>query len=161
MATRRILYILGEMDIGGTEGHVATLVRGLDQRLFEPFVFVLGDVADHWRDCLGKQLLTATPKGVKKKYGLLGHLLWLRRFLVNTDIEIVQSFFCIENLLTLMAASRLPCRTVISKRNLMPNGYSFILRLAARLFFSKYDGALANSKAVRDRSVMYDGIPAK
>lgn len=148
------------MEIGGTEGHVATLLKGLNPDLFDSSVLVLGNVADRWRETLGSQLITLpdTP-GFTIEDNLLKKLLWIRTVTREKNVSVIQSFFCVETLLSLIGGVNKKCAVVISKRNLMPNGYPAIHRIAARFFFSRCTGALANSKAVQERSVEYDKIP--
>jgi glycosyltransferase involved in cell wall biosynthesis len=90
----RVAFVIGRLNIGGAEGELVRLARGLDRARFSPFVVTLQDAGPLARD-LGDVELVAL--GRRRKWSP-GTYLALQRVLLERKPDIVQSFLFAENL---------------------------------------------------------------
>ena len=89
----RVAFVIGRLNIGGAEGELIRLARGLDRTRFSPFVVTLQDAGPRAHE-LGDVELIAL--GRKRKWSP-GTYLALKRVLAEKKPDIVQSFLFTEN----------------------------------------------------------------
>ena len=81
----RVAFVIGRLNIGGAEGELVRLARGLDRARFSPFVVTLQDAGPLARD-LGDVELVAL--GRRRKWSP-GTYLALQRVLLERKPDIV------------------------------------------------------------------------
>lgn len=142
----RVLFVIDELDIGGTEQQILELARGIDRTHFEPQVccFRFGTKAREIAD-LGVPV-RHEPKRLKADPGLV---LRLASFIRRERFDLVQTYLWTANTWARLAArlAGVP-RLVASERNvdIWEEAYK---RVLGRWLARSTDRIIANSEAVR------------
>ncbi len=168
----RILYLIGALDVGGTEGQLVELASRLDSARFAPTVCALyagGARAESLRR-LGIRVEVLNFRGLGKHRGiavlwrlptLLLELAHLARFLRAEKPEIVHGFLFQAYVPGALAARLAGVPVVIASRRSLgrfKEGHPLYLsveRLANRVT----DLVVANSEAVRQDVLRQEGLP--
>lgn len=177
VGARPLLFVIGSLDIGGAEGHLARVVPRLDRAVWAPAIFTLvrrGALADalerqgvpvhgtHFPDFLrGRDVASRTLRLVLMFAQLVGHLLRRKPCLVHYFLPAsylvgLPATF-VAHALTLFSG-RLP-RRVMSRRslNLYQRKYPLLARLE-RLLHKGCSVVVGNSRAVL-AELEAEGIP--
>jgi glycosyltransferase involved in cell wall biosynthesis len=88
-----VAFVIGRLNIGGAEGELLRLARGLDRTRFSPFVVTLQDAGPRAHELGDVELIEL---GRKRKWSF-GTYAALRRVLTERKPDIVQSFLFTEN----------------------------------------------------------------
>ncbi len=157
MPRLRILYCIEAMVHGGTEKQLAALIRTLDRDRVEPALCVLKpstmDLQD--LDCDVLELGFRTFKSP----AAVGCLRRLRRFILDHQVDVVQTFFQDPTLLGWLASVRTPVRARIASFRDMGFWRTPAKVAQLRLAYPNFDGFIANSPAVAQRIHELDRIP--
>lgn len=157
MSRLRTLFVIDELDIGGTEQQILETVRRIDRSRFEPYVccFRHGRKAQEI-EALGVPVLHE-PKRLKADPGLVLRLAALMR---RERFDIVQTYLWTANTWARLAArlAGVPC-VVASERNvdIWEETYK---RMIGRFLARSTDRIIANSEAVRQYLLRRGGLPA-
>lgn len=157
MRRLRTLFVIDELDIGGTEQQILETVRRIDRSRFEPYVccFRHGRKAQEI-ESLGVPVLHE-PKRLKADPGLVLRLAALMR---RERFDIVQTYLWTANTWARFAAriAGVPC-VVASERNvdIWEETYK---RVIGRFLARSTDRIIANSEAVRQYLLRRGGLPA-
>ena len=155
-----ILYIIDELNIGGTEKQLLTTIESLDRDRFAPHLVCLRK--SQFYTCCNidcpKQVLDVTSlfslNGLRK----LSHLVL---YLKKNKIDIVQTYFFDSNLFGVIAA-RIACVSkIISCRRDMGFWYSSRLLRVLRWLNIFVDRFLVNSIAIKENIVRAESIPER
>ncbi len=157
MTPLRVLYCIEAMVHGGTEKQLAALIRTVDRRRVEPSLCVLKPSSMDLRslDCAVLELGFRTfgsPAAV-------GCLRRLRRFILDQQVDLVQTFFQDPTLLGWLASVRTPVRARIASFRDMGFWRTPAKVAQLRLAYPNFDGFIANSPAVARRMHDLDRIP--
>jgi glycosyltransferase involved in cell wall biosynthesis len=153
----RLLFVIDELDIGGTEQQIVELVRGMDRAQFEPHVccFRTGAKAREIAD-LGVPV-RHEPKWRKADPGLI---MRLASYMKRERFDLVQTYLWTANTWARLAArlAQVP-RIVASERNvdIWEESYK---RLLGRWLARSTDRIIANSEAVRRYLLDRGGLSA-
>lgn len=157
----RILYLIGTLDVGGTEGQLATLALGLDRRRFVPEVCCLervGPLATPLREA-GIPVTAVPFRGLSP---LRQPLAVCRRFHDLVGLvrrcrpDILHAFLPHANVLGALAARLARVPVVLLSLRGLDSTLAAGGRVAARLA----DAVLTNAEAVREHAVRVQGLPA-
>jgi glycosyltransferase involved in cell wall biosynthesis len=139
-----VWYLIGTLDVGGTERTLLEVLRGLDRDCFAPHVWTLTGPG---------QLATALPDDVpltnldaahKADVRILGRFL---RHLRRERPAILQSFLYFDNLLARVAGAAVPGTTVITGVREVPNHFERHRDLLDRATMRGSDFIVSNSRA--------------
>ena len=89
----RIAFVIGRLNIGGAEGELVRIARGLDRSRYSPFVVTLQDAGPRAHELGDVERISL---GRKRKWSF-GTYAALRRVLAEKKPDIVQSFLFTEN----------------------------------------------------------------
>lgn len=89
----RIAFVIGRLNVGGAEGELIRLARGLDRARFSPFVVTLQDAGPRAPELGDVELIDL---GRRHKWSI-GTYRALKRVLAEKKPDIVQSFLFTEN----------------------------------------------------------------
>lgn len=156
----KILFVIDELNVGGTENQLVMLVNRLDREQFEP---VVGVLKSHTNTNTFKLNCRCVTFG-RKKLPVLRNIVLIkniRSFLLKEGFDIVQTHFAESFLHTSIAVQLLKIRPTLlaTRRNL----YYWVKDLPIRAFFLKLtigwaDGVLVNSFKVKEACQKNEGV---
>lgn len=160
-ALPRVLFVIGQLDVGGTERHVQQVATALRARGLQMAVFALKQGG-----ALGAELVAAGVPVLAcegRRPGLVG--LWQAARYLSDVVgrerpDIIHFFLPAAYLVGAIATSRFPLRRVMSRRSLSryQTRYPGVRWLERRLH-RRMDAVLGNSRAVA-RELAEEGVPA-
>jgi glycosyltransferase involved in cell wall biosynthesis len=157
MSQIRVLYCIEAMVHGGTEKQLAALIRALDRDLIEPSLCVLKpstmDLAS-----LGCEVIDLAFTSFRKP-AAIGCLLQLRRFMIDRQIDVVQTYFQDPTLVGWLASLGTPVRARVAAFRDMGFWRTAAKVAQLRAAYPAFHGFLANSPAVARHVHEADGIP--
>jgi glycosyltransferase involved in cell wall biosynthesis len=158
MKRTRILFIIDELDVGGTEQQIVELVRGIDRNQFEPHVccFRTGAKAREIAD-LGVPV-RHEPKSHKADPGLIVRL---ASFMKRERFDVVQTYLWTANTWGRLAARLAGVRYVVASERNVDIWEEAYKRLLGRWLARSTDRVVANSEAVRRYLLERGGLPAE
>ena len=112
----RVLYVIGNLKLGGTEAHLVQLISRLDRTRFEPRLLMLEDAADLMPEELQREIRPVTldiAPGVK---GTLQAVARMRRAIGRIDPDVVQAYGYPADVIAGACATGLPGVRVITMR---------------------------------------------
>ncbi|MEW6269388.1 MAG: glycosyltransferase [Thermodesulfobacteriota bacterium] len=147
MSRLRILFVIDELDIGGTEQQILEIVRRIDRDRFDPYVccFRHGRKAQEI-EALGVPVLHE-PKRLKADPGLVLRLANLMR---RERFDIVQTYLWTANTWARVAAHLAGVRWLVASERNVDIWEEAYKRLIGRLLARSTDRIIANSEAVRE-----------
>lgn len=167
---RKVLYIIGTLDIGGAERHLVEVVKHIDKSRFTPYVCTLADGGALRSEIenAGIPLYSVDFRGLRSRYdpfslwNLLKKLTRLCHFMREQQFDIVHGYLFWAYVIGAFAgrAARVP--TIIASRRSLGNfkankrHYLFIERIANRLT----NLLIANSHAVKNDVIRQEKIAA-
>jgi glycosyltransferase involved in cell wall biosynthesis len=155
-----ILYIIDELNIGGTENQLLTTIESLNRDRFTPHLVCLRKSQHYTRcniDCRKHAL------GVTSLCSLNGlrKLLQLVLYLKKNKIDIVQTYFFDSNLFGVLAARLAFVKKVISCRRDMGFWYSSGLVQILKCINICVNNFLVNSFAIKENLISVESVPAR
>lgn len=157
----RVLFVIGQLDVGGTERHVQQVATALRARGLQTAVFALKQGG-----ALGAELVAAGVPVLAcegRRPGLVG--LWQAARYLSDVVgrerpDIIHFFLPAAYLVGAIATLRFPLRRVMSRRSLSryQTRYPGVRWLERRLH-RRMDAVLGNSRAVA-RELAEEGVPA-
>lgn len=153
-----ILFIIDRLTIGGTEGQLRSLIRGLDRERFHPHLCTTREF-DHADNSLNADLLNLFFKSFHD-VSLISCLKRLNFYIKDNNIQIVQSFFHDPHLLAAISSMGCSVKLICSIRDL---GYwrNYRESLKIRIAYPFFDGFIANSYAVKENFIAIDHIKSE
>jgi len=154
----RILFVIDELDIGGTEQQILELVRGIDRNQFDPHVccFRTGAKAKEIAD-LGVPV-RHEPKVRKADPGLIVRL---ASFMKRERFDVVQTYLWTANTWARLAARLAGIRYVVASERNVDIWEEAYKRLLGRWLARSTDRIVANSEAVRRYLLERGGLSAE
>ena len=142
----RVLFVIDELDIGGTEQQILELARRIDRTRFEPMVccFRHGTKAREL-EALGVRVLHE-PKNLKADPGLIVRL---ARRMRQERIDLVQTYLWTANTWARLAARMAGIRHVVASERNVDIWEEPYKRVIGRWLARSTDRIIANSEAVR------------
>jgi glycosyltransferase involved in cell wall biosynthesis len=155
MSRLRTLFVIDELDIGGTEQQILETVRRIDRDRFEPFVccFRHGRKAQEI-ESLGVPVLHE-PKRLKADPGLVLRLAALMR---RERFDIVQTYLWTANTWARLAARLAGVRWVVASERNVDIWEETYKRVIGRFLARSTDRVIANSEAVRQYLLNRGGL---
>jgi glycosyltransferase involved in cell wall biosynthesis len=165
----KIIYIIGTLDVGGSEGQLVRLAMGLDRQRFEPLVCCLSS-AGPYQSVLEAAAIPVEVIGFRgltifrHPYRVASQLFRLVRFLSREQPCIVHGFLFWAYILGTYAAKAAGVPIVIASRRGLGH---FKARKPHYLFLERLTNAMtdvwvANSEAVRQDTARQEGVdPAR
>ena len=163
----RLLYVIGTLDVGGSEGQLVQLVTRLDPQRFEPFVCCLAS-GGPYQGALGAAGVPVEVIGFRgfrifrHPHKIAAQLFRLVAFIRRIRPDAVHGFLFWAYVIGTFAArmARVPI-VVASRRSLghfkaFKRHYLLLERIANRMT----DLVIANSEAVRQDALREEGLPA-
>jgi glycosyltransferase involved in cell wall biosynthesis len=165
----RIAFIIDELNLGGTELQLISLIKRLNRDKFSPYLICLRD--SEWSEA--RQLnCQRVILGVRKliSYGGIKGLIRLVFFMRKEKIDVLQTFFFDSNVFGVIAGTLGGVPVIISSRRDLGFWYSPRLLWILRILDRWVDYYLVNSLAVKENiskveqvnpkkiSVIYNGI---
>jgi len=155
-----ILYIIDELNLGGTEKQLLTTIALLDKKKFVPHLVCLRS-SEYYSACetgCKKQVL-----GVCSLLSINGFfkLLRLVAYLRQNKIDIVQTYFFDSNLFGVLAARLAFVKKVISCRRDMGFWYSSGLVQILKCINFFVDRFLVNSLAIKENIIRSESVPSQ
>jgi glycosyltransferase involved in cell wall biosynthesis len=153
----RILYCIDAMGPGGTERQLASLIRGLDRQRFTPLLCTLKPsmIELSALPCATLEL----PFSTFRRPGTLTCLHQLRRFVRTHNVDIIQAFFQDPTLLAFLGSGWTSVRARIASFRDMGFWRTRAKVAQLRLVYPRFDGFIANSRAVARQAHQLDGLP--
>jgi L-malate glycosyltransferase len=152
----RILYIIERMGPGGTEKQLEALINGCDSSAkIQSHLCALRPSLSFFSSLLIPKIELGI-EGIAMPYTAI-QIRRLIRFCQHHHINLIQTFFQDPTLVGAVVKTVLPVKLLISFRDL---GFwrRPIENLKMRLSYPLADGFIANSRAVKDNFVQFDGI---
>jgi glycosyltransferase involved in cell wall biosynthesis len=155
MSRLRTLFVIDELDIGGTEQQILEIVRRIDRDRFEPYVccFRHGRKAQEI-EALGVPLLHE-PKRLKADPGLV---LRLANVMRRERFDIVQTYLWTANTWARLAARIAGVRWLVASERNVDIWEERYKRVIGRLLARSTDRIIANSEAVRQYLLNRGGL---
>jgi glycosyltransferase involved in cell wall biosynthesis len=155
MSRLRTLFVIDELDIGGTEQQILETVRRIDRDRFEPFVccFRHGAKASEI-EALGVPVIHE-PKRLKADPGLVLRLAALMR---RERFDIVQTYLWTANTWARVAARLAGVRWVLASERNVDIWEEAYKRVVGRFLARGTDRIIANSEAVRQYLLERGGL---
>jgi glycosyltransferase involved in cell wall biosynthesis len=146
MERLRLLFVIDELDIGGTEQQISELSRDIDRSRFEPIVccFRYGAKAREIEERGIRVILE--PKNAKADPGLVVRL---ARRMREERIDIVQTYLWTANTWARLAARMAGIRIVVASERNVDIWEERYKRVIGRWLARSTDRIIANSEAVR------------
>jgi glycosyltransferase involved in cell wall biosynthesis len=146
MERLRVLFLIDELDIGGTEQQISELVRDIDRARFEPMVccFRYGAKAREIESS-GVRVLVE-PKNLKADPGLVVRL---ARRMRQERIDLLQTYLWTANTWGRLAARMAGIRLVLASERNVDIWEERYKRVIGRWLARSTDRIIANSEAVR------------
>ncbi len=155
MSRLRTLFVIDELDIGGTEQQILETVRRIDRDRFEPFVccFRHGAKAREIEE-LGVPVIHE-PKRLKADPGLV---LRLSAMMKRERFDIVQTYLWTANTWARVAARLAGIRWVLASERNVDIWEETYKRVIGRFLARSTDRIIANSEAVRQYLLTRGGL---
>lgn len=153
----KIVYLIDELNIGGTEKQLLATLDRLDRAKFEPFLVCLR-TSKYYTQCnvqCHKHLLNV---GSLASFDGLEKLIEFARFLREQDINIIQTFFFDSTVFGGLAAKLARVKKIISCRRDMGFWYTPKLLMVLRVINLIADRILVNSQAIKDNVVLKEHV---
>ena len=143
----RLLCMLDELDIGGTEQQILELVRGIDRDRFEPMVCCFR----HGRKAEEIAALGVPVFQIAKSHKLdAGIILRLAKLLREQQIDILQTYLWTANTWGRVAARLAGTQVVVASERNVDIWEQAYKRIIGRSLAGATDKIIANSDAVRE-----------
>lgn len=157
----KIVFIIDELNLGGTELQLVSVIKRLNRNRFLAYLICLRD-SEYLKatqlDCekiilnVGKLL---SLKGIRK-------LFWLAHFVRKEKIHILQTFFIDANIFGVIGGTLGGVPVIISSRRDLGFWYNSKLLWVLRILDRWVDHYLVNSISVRDHVLKYEKmVPQK
>jgi len=157
MSRLRTLFVIDELDIGGTEQQILETVRRIDRDRFEPFVCCFRHGAKAREiESLGVPVLHE-PKRLKADPGLV---LRLAAMMKRERFDIVQTYLWTANTWARLAARLAGIRWVVASERNVDIWEETYKRVVGRFLARSTDRIIANSEAVRQYLLKRGGLDA-
>ena len=157
MSRLRTLFVIDELDIGGTEQQILETVRRIDRDRFEPYVCCFRHGAKAREiEALGVPVLHE-PKRMKADPGLV---LRLSAMMKRERFDIVQTYLWTANTWGRIAARMAGVRWVLASERNVDIWEETYKRVIGRLLARSTDRIIANSEAVRQYLLNRGGLAA-
>jgi glycosyltransferase involved in cell wall biosynthesis len=157
----RVLAVIGQLDLGGAEKHLARVMSALRARGLDVRVFALkgGGALVPTLQAAGVPVYVHARRGPGLR-GLLQAACLLRRVVRRERPDVLHFFLPAAYLVGMLATAGQRTRRVMSRRSLAnyQAGYPGV-RLLERFLHGRLDAVLANSRAVADE-LLAEGVPA-
>ncbi len=153
-----ILYIIDELNIGGTENQLLTTIESLNRDKFTPHLVCLRESKYYTRcniECRKHVLGVTSLSSLNGLHKLLQLVLYLKKH----KIDIVQTYFFDSNLFGVIAARMACVRKIISCRRDMGFWYSPRLLRVLRCLNLFVDRFLVNSIAIKENIAKTEFVP--
>lgn len=165
----RIFYLIGTLDVGGAEGQLVQLLRGLDRDRFSPTVCCLSSAAGPYADDvrqLGIKVYTIGFRGLRVlryPHQVAGQLVRLARLIRREQPDIVHGYLFWAYVLGTYVARAVRVPSIISSRRSLG---TFKSGKPHYLFFERLSNAMtslviANSHAVRADVIRQEQLPPR
>jgi glycosyltransferase involved in cell wall biosynthesis len=162
----RLFYLIGTLDIGGAEGQLVQLVKGLNRERFSVTVCCLSSATGPYADEIRRCGIDVHEIGIRSlrtfryPHRVLGQLFRLARLIERERPDIVHGYLFWAYVLGTFAARVAGVHTVISSRRSLGN---FKAGRPHYLLLERASNALtalviANSQAVRDDAVRQERL---
>src|SRR5919197_2824322 len=167
MSAIRLFYVIGTLDVGGAEGQLYRLVRGLDRQRFDVTVCCLSSAAGPYADeirRLGIKVYEIGFRGLRifrQPHKVAAQLLRLGWLIRRHRPHIVHGYLFWAYVLGTLAARAVGVATVISSRRSLGNfkaGKRFY-RMLERMSNPLTSLVIANSSAVREDTITREQLP--
>lgn len=157
MSRLRTLFVIDELDIGGTEQQILETVRRIDRDRFEPYVCCFRHGAKAREiESLGVPVLHE-PKRLKADPGLVLRLAAMMR---RERFDIVQTYLWTANTWARLAARLAGVRWVLASERNVDIWEETYKRVVGRWLARSTDRIIANSEAVRQYLLKRGGLDA-
>jgi glycosyltransferase involved in cell wall biosynthesis len=157
MSRLRTLFVIDELDIGGTEQQILETVRRIDRDRFEPYVCCFRHGAKAREiEALGVPVLHE-PKRLKADPGLV---LRLSAMMKRERFDIVQTYLWTANTWARIAARMAGVRWVLASERNVDIWEETYKRVIGRYLARSTDRIIANSEAVRQYLLGRGGLAA-
>jgi glycosyltransferase involved in cell wall biosynthesis len=157
MSRLRTLFVIDELDIGGTEQQILETVRRIDRDRFEPYVCCFRHGAKAREiEALGVPVLHE-PKRLKADPGLV---LRLAAMMKRERFDIVQTYLWTANTWARIAARMAGVRWVLASERNVDIWEETYKRVIGRFLARSTDRIIANSEAVRQYLLGRGGLAA-
>lgn len=157
MSRLRTLFVIDELDIGGTEQQILETVRRIDRDRFEPYVCCFRHGAKAREiESLGVPVLHE-PKRLKADPGLV---LRLAATMKRERFDIVQTYLWTANTWARLAARLAGVRWVVASERNVDIWEETYKRVIGRFLARSTDRIIANSEAVRQYLLKRGGLDA-
>jgi len=155
MSRLRTLFVIDELDIGGTEQQILEIVRRIDRDRFDPYVccFRHGAKAEEI-EALGVPVLHE-PKRLKADPGLVLRLAAMMR---RERFDIVQTYLWTANTWARIAARMAGIRWILASERNVDIWEEAYKRVIGRWLARSTDRVVANSEAVRQYLLNRGGL---
>lgn len=147
MEKTRIAFVIDSLAIGGSEGHLLSLIRGLNRARFEPYLVCLVASDGLKTPQLDCQMRVLEVRRLRSFHALV-QLVKLARFLRKERIDVVQTFFVEGSIVGVISAALGGVPIVICARRDLGFWYTPALRLTFRLLNLWIDHYMVNCEAV-------------
>jgi glycosyltransferase involved in cell wall biosynthesis len=155
MSRLRTLFVIDELDIGGTEQQILETVRRIDRDRFEPYVCCFRHGAKAREiESLGVPVLHE-PKRLKADPGLV---LRLAAMMKRERFDIVQTYLWTANTWARIAARMAGVRWVLASERNVDIWEETYKRVVGRFLARSTDRIIANSEAVRQYLLKRGGL---
>lgn len=158
----RIIYLIGQLGLGGSERQLYLLLKHMDKTRFEPHVVVFNPSANYILDDDLRKAdvqVHAIPSNVK---GIFARIFWLYRLFRQIRPQVIHSWSIHDNpyagLVGWMA--RIPRRLGSVRGSLVSEDFLNFHPILRWLILHSVQGHLVNSDAIADQ-MRGAGIPAK
>jgi glycosyltransferase involved in cell wall biosynthesis len=158
-----VLYLIDTMAYGGTQTHIASMLRGHDRRRFNPFLLCLQQ-----KGSLGEQLeaegFSVTSYGLKRIYALRAARSYPRYigFLRGKRIDVVHAYLFAGQAYGIPGARIAGVPLVIAGRRAVGVYWTAAKYRAVRMVTNRLAHLhVGNSLAVRDFVIHQEGIPGE
>jgi len=157
MSRLRTLFVIDELDIGGTEQQILETVRRIDRDRFDPYVCCFRHGAKAREiEALGVPVLHE-PKRLKADPGLVLRLAAMMR---RERFDIVQTYLWTANTWARLAARLAGVRWVLASERNVDIWEETYKRVIGRFLARSTDRIIANSEAVRQYLLKRGGLDA-
>jgi L-malate glycosyltransferase len=157
VAKIRIAFIIDELNLGGTEIQLISIIQRLRRDKFEPYLICLRD-----SKLLGASDLQCEKivLGINKLFSSRGlrRLVWLARFLKRERIEILQTFLIDACILGIVAGSLGGVPAIVSSRRDLGFWYTPKLLFVFRILSRWVDYYMVNSQTVKQSVSRNEGV---
>lgn len=155
MKPARVLFVIDELDIGGTEQQIVELVRGIDRKLFSPHVCCFRTGAKSKEIAAMGVPVRHEPKRAKADPGLVVRL---ASYMKRERFDLVQTYLWTANTWGRLAARLAGTRRVVASERNVDIWEEAYKRVLGRWLARSTDRIIANSEAVRSYLLERGGL---